>query len=215
MRSSAVIASSVTRALVVDRGLGGLVGGGPQRHGAALAIAGGVDHDALADHGALARNPVGDVLDGVDHLAVAADQQAEIIALEVGPDLFRVFLDVDAGLDAATDEDLLQQLFDARASLADLSVHDLPPASGALLLLARWRRWRAAFPLRPLLAATGSGSRLGRPRISPEMPPPPLPSDLPFGPSRRAAVTTAAARIALAAATAATSGRPRVGLRRR
>src|ERR1700733_1423430 len=37
------------------------------------------------------------------------------------------------------------------------------------------------LPLRPLLAATGSGSRLGRPRISPEMPPP-LPSDLPFGP---------------------------------
>ena len=31
---------------VVDRGLGGLVGGGPQRDGAALAVAGGVDHDA-------------------------------------------------------------------------------------------------------------------------------------------------------------------------
>ena len=83
------------RPVVVDGGLGGLVGGGAQRDGAALAIAGGVDHDALADDGALARHPVGDVLDRVDHLAVAADQETEVVALEVGADLVGVLLDVD------------------------------------------------------------------------------------------------------------------------
>ena len=56
---------------------------------------------------------VGDVLDRVDHLAVAADQQPEVVALEVGADLLVVLLDVHAGLDADAGDDLLEQFLHA------------------------------------------------------------------------------------------------------
>ena len=101
------------------------------------------------------------MLDRVDHLAVAPDQEAEIVALEVGADLVCIFLDVDAGLDAGSAHDPLQQLLYARASVADLSVHDLPPASGALLLLARWRWGRAALAGAAAPRCDGLGLTLG------------------------------------------------------
>ena len=58
-------------------------------------------------------DPVGDVLDRVDRLAVAADQQAEVVALEVGTDLLVVLLDVDARFDPDAGEDLLEQFLHA------------------------------------------------------------------------------------------------------
>ncbi len=53
------------------------------------------------------------MLDRVDHLAVAADQEAEVVALEVRPDLVGVLLDVDAGVDPDAVDDLFEQFLHA------------------------------------------------------------------------------------------------------
>ena len=74
------------RAAVVDRGLGGLVGGRAQGHRPALAVARGVDDDALAARRPAKGDAVGQMLDRVDRLAVMADQQPEIVADELGRD---------------------------------------------------------------------------------------------------------------------------------
>ena len=98
------------RPAVVDGGLGGLVGRGAQRDRSALAVAGGVNHHSLAVVGATARDPVGNVLDRVDHLAVAADQKPEVVPLEVGVHLLLVLADEDLGVDADRIHDALEQL---------------------------------------------------------------------------------------------------------
>ncbi len=74
------------RAAGVDGLLGGLVGLALQRQLAALAIAGGVDDDAQARGRRMVarRGLERQVLDGVDRLPVAADEQPEVIALEGG-----------------------------------------------------------------------------------------------------------------------------------
>ena len=68
---------------------GGLVGLALQRLLAALAVAGGVDDHAHARGRRVVagRGLEREVLDGVDRLAVAADEQPEVVALERGPDL--------------------------------------------------------------------------------------------------------------------------------
>ena len=82
LRSSAVIASSVTDRWVVDGGLGGLVGGGAERHRrGARGSRRRRPRPACGRWAPLPRDAVGDVLDRVDHLAVAADQQPEVVAL--------------------------------------------------------------------------------------------------------------------------------------
>src|SRR5581483_9079880 len=61
---------------MVDRGLGGLVGRGPQRLGPALAITGSIHRHryalAVASHG----KAVSEMLDGVDRLPVVPDQRS-------------------------------------------------------------------------------------------------------------------------------------------
>ena len=83
------------RAAVVDRGLGGLVGGGPQRDRPTLAIAGGVDASRARARRAAERDAVGEVLDRVDRLAVVADQQPEVLADELGDDPVVVLVELD------------------------------------------------------------------------------------------------------------------------
>ena len=61
---------------------------------AAGAVAGGVDHDADAAAAALAVGDLeGEVLDRVDRLAVAADEEPEVVALEDAADPLVVLLD--------------------------------------------------------------------------------------------------------------------------
>src|SRR5437868_3220914 len=81
--------------------------------GPALAVAGGADHDALA--GALAGegDPRGEVLGRIDRLPVAADQQAQVVALDVRAQRLVVLLDVDLAVDVAGLEHPVEQLLEA------------------------------------------------------------------------------------------------------
>ena len=92
-----------------DRLLGGEVGPAPQRLALAPAVAGGVDGDPLALLAAAEGGLVAEQLDRVDRLAVAADQQADVLAVDVGVDLVLVLLDRDRGLEAELLDDALEQ----------------------------------------------------------------------------------------------------------
>ena len=98
---------------VVDGGLGRLVGGGPQRHSSSLAVAGGVDDDPLAGSLAAESDPVGDVLDRVDRLAVVADQQAEVLSDELAGNALLVLMDAHLSIDAGVGRNPLQQFLHA------------------------------------------------------------------------------------------------------
>ena len=70
------------------------------------------------------------MLDGVDHLAVAADQQPKIVPFKVGPDLVLVLLDVHVRVDADARDNALEQLLhacagDAHVSLVDVAKHTM------------------------------------------------------------------------------------------
>ena len=73
----------------LERPLGGAVGLALDHLAAALAVAGGVDPDALAVAAPAEGGPVADQLHGVDRLAAAADQQAEVLAVDPCRDLVR------------------------------------------------------------------------------------------------------------------------------
>jgi hypothetical protein len=53
------------------------------------------------------------VLDRVDHLAVTPDDQAKVVALELGPDLVGILFDVHGRLDANGVENPLEQFMHA------------------------------------------------------------------------------------------------------
>ena len=69
------------RAALAQRVVGGMVGLAAQDHLAALAVALGVDDDPPAVLGARAADALGEMLHGVDRLAVAADEQPEVLAV--------------------------------------------------------------------------------------------------------------------------------------
>ena len=116
MRSERAHRLERDRALVTDGGLGRLVRGRAQRDGAPLPVAGGVDDDALAGRRRPKGDPVRDVLDRVDRLAVVADQQAEVITDELAGHAFLVLVHADLGVDAESG-DPLEQFLDARGGL--------------------------------------------------------------------------------------------------
>ena len=66
----------------LQRLLGGVVGLGAQRLGAPLAIAVRVDHHAHRRRAVGEDDPLREVLHGVDRLPVAADEQADVLAVE-------------------------------------------------------------------------------------------------------------------------------------
>ena len=95
--------------LVPDRILGGQVGPAAQGLALAPAIAGRVDRDPLALLAAAEGGLVAEQLDRVDRLAVAADQQADVLAVDVGADLVLALLDRDRGVQAELLDDPLEQ----------------------------------------------------------------------------------------------------------
>ena len=73
---------------------------------AALAIAGGIDDDALALVAVVERRAPGKVLERVDHRPVATDQAAEVVRpVDRRADLLLVLLDLDARLEAECRDD--------------------------------------------------------------------------------------------------------------
>ena len=94
---------------MADRVLGGDVGAAAQRLALAAAVAGRVDGDPLALLPAAEGGLVAEQLHRVDRLAVAADQQADLLALDVGVDLLVALLDRDRGLQAEILDDALEQ----------------------------------------------------------------------------------------------------------
>src|SRR5688572_19490219 len=81
---------------------------------AALAVAGGVDGDPLAVRLALEGGPVADQLQGIEGLAAAADQDAEVVlAVDVGEDLLVGLGHLDVGVEVELVEDPLEDHPDA------------------------------------------------------------------------------------------------------
>src|SRR4051794_7566853 len=62
-----------------DGGLSRLIGLAAQRRRAAIAVAGGVDDHAYVGRAAAERNPLGEVLHGLDRLPVPPDEQPELL----------------------------------------------------------------------------------------------------------------------------------------
>ena len=105
----------------------------------------------------MATHALREVLDGVDRLAVAADEQAEVLARQLAADQLAVVVDGDLRVEAERVDDLLEQLAErVRGRRASPSA----PPSRALLLLARRARGRAAASR--LLTAARGGRRLAR-----------------------------------------------------
>src|SRR5207302_8797852 len=132
----------------------------PQRDRAALAISRGVHQHPLARRRSPERDPVGQMLDGIDRLAVMTDQYAEVLADELGTDLLLVLADRNRRLHRGGIGDPFQHEPDALGRLLavdgrQIASHPLPPAARALLSLARrWRR-RARLGPRPRPCARG------------------------------------------------------------
>ena len=57
----------------------------------------------------LAGDPVGEVLDGIDRLAVMADEQAQVLTDELGVEPIVILTDLDGGVDAGGAGDPLHQ----------------------------------------------------------------------------------------------------------
>ena len=119
LRSSADIDSIATGRPSDDGGLRGLVGRLAQRLGAARAVAGGVDHDRHPVTVAAGREAVGEVLDRVDRLAVATDQEPDVVADVFGDQPIALDPDLDIGVDIGLVEDPLHQLADAVTRFID------------------------------------------------------------------------------------------------
>ena len=81
-----------------------------ERLAAPLAVAGGVDGDPLALALAAEGGAVAEQLQGVERLAAAADQDAEVVALALDPaeDPLLVLLDLDLGVEVEGVGDLLE-----------------------------------------------------------------------------------------------------------
>src|SRR5947209_15956222 len=80
------------------------------------------------------------------------DDQSEVIAAQLRVDLLGVLVDANLSIDSESVHDTLEEFPHARAGYPKSSFHGLPPAPGALLLLAR-RRWRRCRPASPRVGA--------------------------------------------------------------
>ena len=128
-----------------------------QRLLAARPIARGVDdHPQALTLLAPAGDPRREVLHGIDRLAVAADEQPEILAVERAGQRLPAALDVDLGVQAERVDELLQEVLEKilGAALVELG-HRLRP--GSLLLLARRRWWRLSRRGTSVAAPSASG----------------------------------------------------------
>ena len=115
---SAVIASSATGRLKRSASASGLVGLGVQRGGAAVAVAGGVDHHAPRSSLPRTVDPPGQVLERVDRLAVPADDEAEVLADERPGDHLAVVGDLDLRVEVKGVHDLREQLANPRPGVS-------------------------------------------------------------------------------------------------
>src|SRR4051794_130550 len=89
-----------------------LVGLAPQQGAPPLAVAGGVDGDALL-RARVERGPVGQVLQRIDRLAVAPDEDPEVLAVHRGLDRLIVLVHLKDRLEVEGVEDRLEELADA------------------------------------------------------------------------------------------------------
>ncbi len=111
------------RTTIVDRRLRSLIRRSPERDGAALAITSSVNHHTQGFSGAAECNPVGQVLDRVDRLAVMADQESEILADKLSRETFGVLAELDRRIDPDSVGNLLEHLPDASGSVRRLARH--------------------------------------------------------------------------------------------
>src|SRR5437764_958214 len=136
------------------------------------------------------------MLDGVDRLAVVADQKPQVVADELGMHSVLILADLDASLDRGVFGNTLEQLPDPGLGLTHLIVIAHLTSVGCSRLRASSPPWDADYrrrperffflrggggggpprPRDPAPTATGS-SALIRPRSRPPRPPPE-----PFGP---------------------------------
>ena len=127
---------------------------------AALAVAGGVDDHALRAVVRGGRGAVGEVLDGVDGGAVAADEEAEVLGVQRrADDALVVLLDLDLGLEGERVVDALEQVADAVGGGGGRVAHRRRPERFFFL-----RGGAGGGPLEPLrlgAAAVARGHRGG------------------------------------------------------
>src|SRR5262249_19867173 len=135
---------------MTNRVLGGHVGAAAERFALPTAIARSIDGDALAVLPPAERGLVAEQLHGVDRLSVPADQQADVLALDIGPDLLVALVNRDGGVQAEFLDDALEQrsyslcrLFRQQLRLARLH----SSFGHGRSLGARPRAWSLATPL--------------------------------------------------------------------
>src|SRR5579871_3591906 len=163
------------RPSVVYRRLGRLVGRSSQRRGASLPIAAGVDDQSLAIVASTEGDPIRQVLDGVDGLAVRTDDRPQVLAREFRRNPVGVLTDPHLGIDVELVRDPVEQLLNASRRRTQSGFHRY------LLLPERFFFFRGggggASRVRGRVAvcvdaAASPGSGFGRaPRRSPPSPP--------------------------------------------
>src|SRR5919198_1383650 len=135
--------------------LRGLVGDPVQRLGPPGAIALGVDDDpqiTLVAGAPCERDAKGDVLDGVDRLPVAPDEEAEILAVDGAGDHLAVALHLDRALEAQRGDDLIEHLVDSGLR------HVVHQRRLPVFFLRRWRGGRGGAVVRRSGAATSASA---------------------------------------------------------
>src|SRR6478609_6586590 len=136
--------------------VGGVVGLAAQRLGPTLAVPLGVDLDKPALTRGAGDHAHREVLDRVDRLAVAADEEAEILAGELAADQFAVVVDRDLGVEAERVDELLEQLVEGFRGRRDGHQRRRPER----FFFLRGGRGGAAAVEPPLTAAAaGAGCR--------------------------------------------------------
>ena len=157
-RSNGGSGSSSTGSPSAQRLLGGVVGLGAQRLGAALAVAVGVDHDPHRRGPFGKDDPLREVLHRVDRLPVAADEQPDVLARRGArsarrrpprPRPRRRARGRRRSPRAAPRAPRPARAPRGEAPRRRSRRRRSSPPPRALLLLARRRRWRRARPRRP------------------------------------------------------------------
>ena len=92
--------------------LGGIVGVGAQRLGTTLAITVRVDHYPHLGWPVVEHDPLREMLDRVDRLSAAADEQADVLALQAALQHALGLVDLDLHIEAESVGDLRKQVLE-------------------------------------------------------------------------------------------------------
>src|SRR4051812_35520907 len=111
------------RSRVLHGLVGGQVGLALQRLLTPGTVALGIHHDAAAAGPAAEDDPLGQVLDRVDRLAVAADEQAEVLAVHRADERLVLDRHLDVGIEVQRAGDLLEQVAQRRLALLGRDGH--------------------------------------------------------------------------------------------